>query len=187
MRFVPSSHSYLPGEVNLGSSRADAYATQLVLTTFQQGRDVGDLYGDAEDVSALEPQPAPASKPDVGQYLDIGISAAKSLFGLDSGERESAAEIQAKIDVARKKLANKALPGAWYWSDQITKLEYRLVAAQELAAEEARAAAISEARNIGYTVLVFLGGAIALGVAVNQFQKARISAAEARRLQKESA
>ena len=138
-------------------------------------------YGDG----SLEPVAAPAAGGgvDVGQYVNIGVSAVRSLLGLDSGDRESAAAVQAKIEVAEKKRANNAFPGAWYYDDQIIKLQHKLVAAQEIAAEEAREAAITEARNIGYTVLVFMGGAVALGLAVNQFQKARLSGAEIRRLE----
>lgn len=190
MRFKPSPHSY--------GSTSDAYSAQLMLTTYRQGEDVGDFYGDGE-VSALEPQPVPASgsggAANISQYLDIGISAAKSLFGLDSGERESVATLEAKVANYRASaarapslvVAGVPLPGGKeYYQNLARKAESQLLAARELAAEEARAAAINEARNIGYTVLVFMGGAVVLGLAVNQFQKARIHAAEVRRLQRET-
>jgi hypothetical protein len=121
---------------------------------------------------------------DVGQYVDIGVSAVKSLLGLDSGERESVATIEGQIDVAKKKRDNNAFPGGWYWDDRVIKLTSQLGAAKELAAEEKRAADIATARDIGYTVAVFAGVVLMGGFAINQIQKARRQQAEIERLSK---
>lgn len=132
--------------------------------------------------------PAPAGGggggADVGQYVDIGVSAFKSLLGLDAGSRESVASIEAKLDIARKKKSNNAFPGAWYWDDRIIQLTSQLNAARELAAEEKRAADIATARDIGYTVAVFAGVVLMGGLAVNQIQKARRQQAEIDRLER---
>lgn len=139
-------------------------------------------YGQEVIISEVEEQAsgegtAKAPPIDAGTIID----AASSLLGLSSGERESVAAIEGKIAVAEKKAAHNAFPGAWYWDDRLIKLRSQLGAAQELAAEEKRAATFSEARDIGYTVGVF---AIAIGVgalAINQIQKARLRQTEIER------
>lgn len=117
-------------------------------------------------------------------YVDLGVGAVKSLLGLDEGARESVATLEAQLDIAQKKKANNALPGAWYWDDRVIKLSGQLEAARALAAEEKRAADIATARDIGYTVAVFAGVVLMGGFAVNQIQKARRQQAEIRKLSK---
>lgn len=148
----------------------------------------GLSYGDGQvTITPIDP-PAQASSSgggsqvDVGQYVDIGVSAARSLLGLDSDGRSSAATIEAQIEIAKKKKANNALPGAWYWDDRIIKLSGQLVAARQIADEEAQAASIANARDIGYTLAVFAGVLVIGGFAVSQIQNSRRTQAEIDRL-----
>lgn len=151
-------------------------------------------YGQTVTITPIEPEPLPMPSSDaggggglpagIGGYVDIGVSAAKSLLGLDAGERESVATLEGQVEIAKKKKANNALPGAWYWDDRIIKLSSQLEAARGLAIEEKRAADIATARDIGYTVAVFAGVVLMGGFAVNQIQKARRQQAEIRKLSK---
>lgn len=136
-------------------------------------------YGYSED--SVEAPPPARQGPDaaqVGQYVDIGLSTVKSLFGLDANARESAAELEASLAVAKDKKANGAFPGAWYWEARVTKLRAQLDAAQALAAEEQLNAQIDQARNLAYTAAAFTGVLILGAIAYNQVQKGRRVQAE---------
>lgn len=152
------------------------------MSTFKPSR---QSYGEDDLLTAPPAQPSGGGGGGGGgaaQAVDIGLTVAKSLFGLDANERESAAEIQAQLTIARQKSSSSAFPGAWYWKDRATKLQARLGAAQALAAEEQRGATIDQLRNVGYTLAAFAGVAVLGSVAYVQIQRGRLVQAEAHRL-----
>lgn len=137
-----------------------------------------DTYGSNYGQAEMPPtQPAPTSKPidpaKLSSYVDIGISALSTLIGSKS-ERESVAEIEAKIQIAEyNKLHPSFLTFFTNWDKELIRLRARLEAAKSLAADEEAAAEAAKWRDVGYTVLVFGGVLVVLGVAANQFAKAK--------------
>jgi hypothetical protein len=93
-----------------------------------------------------------------------------SLLGVGRSEREGVAAIQGKLTNARRKRDNNAFPGAWFYQDQVTRLEFQLQAAQELEAEERLAQTNTQIRD----ALLTAGAGIAvlglLGYAVRQYR-----------------
>lgn len=130
---------------------------------------VYSTYGqdDTSIPGALDAQPAQKTPPDpaqIGQYVDLGVGAVKSLFGL-SDEYMTVAEIEGQIEVAKKKKAANAFPGAWYWDDRIIKLTAKLGAAEERKGEE-------QAREVLWTIVYGAGAVAAVFGAVFVARKA---------------
>jgi len=164
MRFNPSSHSYGDGQVTI---------TPVDVPAEQSSGGGG------------------AGMAQAGQFVDIGVSAVRSFLGLDSDGREDVATLEAQLANYRASAARAPsmswlglpiLGGKEYYQNLVRKTESKLNAARVVAAEEQRAAAAAEARDIGYTLAVFAGVLVIGGIAVNQVQKSRRTQAEIDRL-----
>lgn len=148
-------------------------------------------YGDLGDSSSTT-QPSDSSSSSYAEYAATAASVAKTLMGEDD-VRMNAAELRAKLAVARQSLASGAPPpvtavltgnfsGATYWSQQVTKLEAQLSAANQIADEAAYEAQINQARNLAYTAASAVGVLVLGGLALTFIQKARIQQAELTRM-----
>ena len=164
MRFNPSSHSYGDGQVTI---------TPVDVPAEQSSGGGG------------------AGMAQAGQFVDIGVSAVRSVLGLDSDGREDVATLEAQLANYRASAARAPsmsiggipIPGGKeHYQNLVRKTESKLTAARVVAAEEQRAAAAAEARDIGYTLAVFAGVLVIGGIAVNQVQKSRRTQAEIDRL-----
>lgn len=165
MRFNPSSHSYGDGQVTI---------TPVDVPAEQSSGGGG------------------AGMAQAGQFVDIGVSAVRSFLGLDSDGREDVATLEAQLANYRASAARAPsmswalglpIPGSKeHYQNLVRKTESKLTAARVVAAEEQRAAAAAEARDIGYTLAVFAGVLVIGGIAVNQVQKSRRTQAEIDRL-----
>lgn len=118
------------------------------------------------------------------------IPLVSQFIGGSKSERESVAEIEAKIKVAEY---NKLHPTLWTsfknWDKELIMLRAQLEAAKSLAADEEAAADAAKWRDVGYTVLVFGGVLVVLGVAANQFAQAKktVSSSKKSKLDEEEA
>lgn len=136
-------------------------------------------YGQAEVATAEE------SSFDVNKVLGTVSSFVPLVSGLIGGgqsERESVAELEAKIQIAEY---NKTHPTLWTslknWDKELITLRARLEAAKSLAADEEAAAEAAKWRDVGYTVLIFGGVLVVLGVAANQFAQAKKTVSSGRK------
>lgn len=120
-------------------------------------------------------------------------SAVKSFIGEDDA-RTTAAELEAKLKIAQRSLAQGDAPpvtavltgnfsGREYWSQQVTKLKAQLGAAREAAALQEESERIAQARDVAFTVASFVGVIVLGSVGLVFVQKARIQQAELRKLQ----
>jgi hypothetical protein len=159
-------------------------------------------YGDAGQVTippidqpaAAAPTAGAEKKPLIDQitpFLGFGISAGKSILGMDSDGRESVAVLEAKLTNYRQaaasapslKIGGLALPpGKEYYENLARKTEGLLLAARAQAEEEEAAQQLAQFRDVGYVLAVGAGVLLIGGFAVVQIQKSRKTQAEIEQL-----
>lgn len=135
--------------------------------------DVQSSYG--QDDQAAEPASGGFDVSKILGTVSSALPLVQQLMG--KTERESVAELEAKIKIAEYNKTHPTFTTSFTnWDKELLKLRARLEAAKSLAADEEAAAQAARWRDVGYTVLVFGGVVVVLGVAANQFAQAKRTA-----------